>query len=255
MSILDIQTVNLGIYANDSTGDDLRTAFFKTNTNFTSIDASVVLDGASLGNGAPVFSNKLGNNLQFRSLESFNDNLSINYDSNKISLNVVDSINAVFEDPNPILGGILNLNNHDIIGFGNININGTIKSPLFTGNLNGDVTGTVSDIGNHVISGLSDVSAELPTVGQALHWTGVFWAPGNLELNNLTNVQISNPIATQVLQYNGSNWVNATVVTPPVDNIQNFDFGVLGQNITNPTELLLQAMTIDFNNEYALDLQ
>lgn len=44
-----IQTINLGNYANDGTGDDLRTAFTKVNANFTELNSSDVHGGANLG--------------------------------------------------------------------------------------------------------------------------------------------------------------------------------------------------------------
>lgn len=44
-----IQTINLGNYANDGTGDDLRTAFQKVNSNFTELGASDVRGGLNLG--------------------------------------------------------------------------------------------------------------------------------------------------------------------------------------------------------------
>jgi hypothetical protein len=38
MSLLSLQSINLGEYANDGTGDDLRTAFAKVNLNFNDIN-------------------------------------------------------------------------------------------------------------------------------------------------------------------------------------------------------------------------
>jgi hypothetical protein len=40
MSQLSLQTINLGDYANDGTGDDLRTAFAKVNINFDNINTN-----------------------------------------------------------------------------------------------------------------------------------------------------------------------------------------------------------------------
>ena len=45
-----IQTVNLGQYANDGSGDDLRTAFEKVNSNFALLGTTIPLaDGSNLG--------------------------------------------------------------------------------------------------------------------------------------------------------------------------------------------------------------
>ena len=46
---MPIQTVNLGTYANDGTGDDLRTAFTKVIDNFDYLDLIKVEDGENLG--------------------------------------------------------------------------------------------------------------------------------------------------------------------------------------------------------------
>lgn len=47
---MNIQTINIGGYANDGTGDDLRTAFQKVNSNFTALQNDVnVVNGENLG--------------------------------------------------------------------------------------------------------------------------------------------------------------------------------------------------------------
>ena len=58
---------------------------------------------------------------------------------------------------------------------GNLENYTTITSPSFIG----DVTGTVSDISNHSLSGLSDVTSDTPSTGQVLKWNGSAWAPGS----------------------------------------------------------------------------
>jgi len=42
-----IQNINLGTYANDGTGDDLRSAFTKVNDNFDYIDTFAVISGTN----------------------------------------------------------------------------------------------------------------------------------------------------------------------------------------------------------------
>jgi len=67
-----IQTINVGLLANDGTGDDLREAFIKANQNFDDLDLRVnafsEITGENIGTGFDVFSQKDGNNLQFRKL-------------------------------------------------------------------------------------------------------------------------------------------------------------------------------------------
>ena len=145
-----LQTVNLGTYANDGTGDDLRTAFEKVNANTTELSSIIVKDGKNLGTGIPVYAGLspnavIGQDLTFRGFVAGNDITIIN-DSTSITISAVDSINNLIEDTTPELGGNLSLNNFDITGTGNININGTITSNRFFGPLTGNVTGNV--IGN-----------------------------------------------------------------------------------------------------------
>lgn len=64
-----IQNINVGLAANDGTGDDLREAFIKINQNFQNLDSIAGVDAANLGSsGAEVFANIVDNTLQFRRL-------------------------------------------------------------------------------------------------------------------------------------------------------------------------------------------
>ena len=64
------------------------------------------------------------------------------------------------------------------------NGNGAGIVATFTGNTTGihfgAVTGTVSDLSNHDIRDLNDVSSLAPTTGQALVWNGSIWTPGTV---------------------------------------------------------------------------
>jgi hypothetical protein len=132
---MPIQTIDLGNYANDGTGDDLRTAFEKVNYNFSQLSQTTVNNAANLGAGAPVYASKTGETLNFRSLVA-GSNTTISYDANTITINTGGGF--LFED--------LNLNNNSIIGNGNINFNGN----LTVGN-NGLVT--LGSVNNVKISG------------------------------------------------------------------------------------------------------
>ncbi len=390
---MSIQTVNLGTYANDGTGDDLRTAFEKVVGNFDYLDLIKAEDGENLGTAIPnthgVYAGVDGVTLQFKSIKQ-GDNITITSDGNTITLRPKDSINAVEEDPNPKLGGDLNTGGFDIYSEGlplnlyvkdnNLNIynydtstgdylplalnalniignnfnspgtttiatylgdgltiqsdqdftlscvngtiyfvgaavsdssitatefigpltgnvtgntNGTHTGPVVgsvtgdvlgnvTGDLNGTVTGNVlgqvSDISNHNLRDLGDVSNTLPGVGNGLIWNGSAWAPGAVQpgvtqiiagtnvsispfggtgavtinvpsvattLDSLTDVAITVPEADQVLKYNGTTWVNATSPAG-IPSISDFDLGVIGANITSPFQLLFQALNVDF---------
>ena len=117
---MTIQTINLGTYANDGTGDDLRSAFEKVNANFVELDTLGVTSASNLGAGAPVFAAKIaspitGDNLTFRTIVGGN-NTAISYDATTITISAGSGF--LFED--------LNLNGNSIIGSGNINIDGNL---------------------------------------------------------------------------------------------------------------------------------
>lgn len=287
---LEINLVNLGTYPNDGSGDDLRTAFEKSNANFASLEDNIVLSAVNLGTGAPLWLDKLGNDLRFRTLKSLNENLSISYDSNEIILQINNFLDSVEQDTSPSLGGNLDLNGFEINGSGNIDISGVIIADGFEGvllgnvfgdvfgsvfgNLTGNVTGQVSDISNHNLEGLGNVSTETPSIDSVLSWNGTFWKPsavvnkivaganitvtpsegtgevvidaaaaGAASLDELTDVEITNPASGQVLQYNGTSWVNSTA---SFDN-NAYDFGLLS-GVRSQFDLIFQFTPIDFGS-------
>lgn len=48
---------------------------------------------------------------------------------------------------------------------------------IATGGITGNVTGQVSDLSNHSLSALSNISDTIPQTGQVLKWNGSEWAP------------------------------------------------------------------------------
>jgi hypothetical protein len=53
------QTINLGASANDGTGDPVRTAFSKVNTNTTELYALIAAGGGGGGGGSPIRTQRL----------------------------------------------------------------------------------------------------------------------------------------------------------------------------------------------------
>ena len=113
---MPIQTINLGNYANDGTGDDLRTAFEKVNANFSLLNTQDTTAASNLGSGQGVFAQKSGSTLQFKSLVA---GANITLSSNGTSIIVAGSGNLQTET-SPTLGGNLNMNGFNILGGGNI---------------------------------------------------------------------------------------------------------------------------------------
>jgi len=115
-----LQTINLGNYANDGTGDDLRTAFEKVNTNFTVLLAEATNSNViNVGAGVGLFGQKNGStlNLEFKSLTSTNSSVSITQTATTVNLQ---ANTKLLNDTVPKLGGTLDLNGFNIAGSGDI---------------------------------------------------------------------------------------------------------------------------------------
>jgi len=115
---MPIQRIEIGGYANDGTGDDLRTAFNKVNANFTLLDSDAQInDGANLGTGTTVLRGKTGTILQFKSLTSTDTSVTLTSTDNTVNLRANTRLST---DLTPALGANLNLNNRDIVGPGDV---------------------------------------------------------------------------------------------------------------------------------------
>ena len=105
-----LQSINLGNYANDGTGDDLRTAFQKVNANFDILRYEVT-GATNMGNGIGLYARKNDVNLEFKSLTSNDNSITITQSTNTVDLHAVTSLET---DTSPMLGGDLGLNGHII---------------------------------------------------------------------------------------------------------------------------------------------
>ena len=109
---MPIQPINLGEYANDGTGDDLRTAFIKVNDNFALLNNEVTIaNGANLGSGTKIFAKRNGAILEFKTLTSRDNSVIITQNPESISLQAVTKLE---NDTTPKLSGELHLNGYSI---------------------------------------------------------------------------------------------------------------------------------------------
>lgn len=121
---MSIQTINVGGYSNDGTGDDLRTAFLKVNANFAELGSvSGITNGANLGTGVGVFAQRNATDpvLEFRTLTSVDDSIEITATTNTVNLR---GLSKVENDPAPMLAADLDLNSYRVI-------NGDVQSTVF----------------------------------------------------------------------------------------------------------------------------
>jgi hypothetical protein len=132
---MPIQQIEIGGYANDGTGDDLRTAFNKVNANFALLDSDAQInDGATVGTGTAVLKGKTSTILQFKSLTSTDTSVTLTSTDDTVNLKANTRLST---DLAPTLSGNLNLNGNSILGNGYTNLAGT----PFTGDVKSTVWG------------------------------------------------------------------------------------------------------------------
>jgi hypothetical protein len=115
-----LQTIYVGSYANDGTGDDLRTAFEKVNNNFGILFAEASVNTAvNLGDGVGLFAQKNPGtvNLEFKTLTSTDSSVNITQTLTTVNLH---ANTKLLNDSVPKLGANLDLNGHNIAGSGDI---------------------------------------------------------------------------------------------------------------------------------------
>lgn len=286
MSILQL---NLGTYPNDGQGDDLRTAFQKTIDNFNYLDLVKIEDGRNLGTLQPdthgIYAGKEDTTLLFKSIKQ-GDNVTITSDGDVITIRPKDSINSVEEDESPVLGGDLDINGNNIVGIGNISIEGEVTADFFTGelegtvygnvfgdltgtvtgslygpvygnvlgnltgdvlgNLTGNVTGQVSDLSNNVLNSLGDVSNTVPITGQVLSWSGSEWIPQTVT-SGVSRIIAGDNVTISPSNGLGEVTINATG-SGSITEINTFDFGNFTNTFTNPITYLLNQVGVDFGS-------
>lgn len=87
-----VALINLGNYANDGGGDDLRSAFEKVNSNFSFLELEKVsIFGNTAASGATVFKNAVENTINFRSIVPGNNNITIVQTDDTIAISASDA--------------------------------------------------------------------------------------------------------------------------------------------------------------------
>jgi hypothetical protein len=115
MPQISLQQINLGGYANDGTGDDLRTAFEKVNGNFASIEDA--LPSLLIEDPSPTLSANL--NLNGKNIIS-NAPVALNIGINKFTTS--GPIQAT-----SFIGQVTNINNHSLTGLSDVEY---IRDPI-----------------------------------------------------------------------------------------------------------------------------
>lgn len=152
---MTIQYINVGTNANDGTGEDLRSAFFKVNSNFQYLAGlgGETNAGQNIGSGSGIYATKSGTLLQFKSLVA-GAGVSITPDSSIIT------ISSTAAQPNTISRIVGNSGSWDIT-----QPNSTLQ---ILGTPGSKATTTVSGNQVYITSNFSVVEDATPTLGANL---------------------------------------------------------------------------------------
>lgn len=142
-----IQTINIGNVVNDGLGDDLRSAFTKVNSNFAELAVQQTVTGTNLGasTGVGVFKQKVGADLQFKSLVS-DGKITITPFSDTITIGTTqkDSFSSITTNSGSITANVTT--NYDQITIqGGTNINVTAAARTITVDTKQDLAAIFSD--------------------------------------------------------------------------------------------------------------
>lgn len=202
-----IQDINVGLLANDGTGDDLREAFIKVNQNFDELDLRAAnVEGANVGiGGFTLFKDKVGSTLNFRALQP--DPLA----PGTVAFRVSDDGNTLF----------LKSTQATLVFTDGVNtITSNVSEPIiFQGAVN---TGAVVSVDNNTKTISIDsqlVRENSPAVSATL----------NMQQNNIVNCGT----------------INGVNVTDLAD-VASLDFGGVGNTITSIIDYLNIVTDVDF---------
>lgn len=213
-----INYIDVGIIANDGTGDDLREAFIKVNENFEELDLRVVEETIIVNTGSlgqAIYAGKINGEHNFKRLLA-GSNVSLTSTANTITINAADSLDQliVISDSGSVTisrGQTLSIQGGEGI---NTRVNGQQVI------LDLDTTGIV-------------VKDTAPVLG------------GNL---NASNRSIQNANLIQATTFNGElqGLVYGYDIREFGPYLTGFDFGEFQAVYTNSLDFILSRVNIDF---------
>lgn len=221
---MTIETINVGLAANDGTGDDLREAMIKINNNFTELDIRANQTGANLGSaGTEVYKNSDTNTLYFRRLLA-GTYISLVQNENSIVVNnsMPLSSYAISTNSGSITAG--HSVNYNIIGADAITVsaNENTKTITVTGSLQQDTT---------------------PVLGASLD-------ANNFNITNVNNLTVASLLATGITSTNftTTNISGVNFQERLGRYITGFDFGNLDDNNYSILDWVINQVGVDFGS-------
>lgn len=226
-----VELINIGAIANDGTGDDLREAFIKVNSNFEELDlrepeSTTASNLGSVGEG--VFGQKVGSDLQFKKIAA-GENTTLSVNGNTITINStggLQNLNIISDSGSTILedGDTLRIQ-------GGSNANTSLDAP----------TNTL------LINAVTELSSDsTPQLG------------GTLDANNFNILNVSNFTATGNI-ISGS--AQSDIFIGPLEGLvynidirdhdepfSSLDFGDFTGNITNWIDYITASYEVDMGS-------
>lgn len=219
-----IELINIGNIANDGTGDELRVAFRKINQNFEDFDVRLgdAVEGINTGTGAGVFRQRVGNDLEFKSLTA-GTNIAITENPASIEISAPNTLTDA-----PVItdsGSYILTSGDSLRVFGGTGIETEL-----------DVVDNSIVIKNTKLSELSeDTTPELS---------------GDLDanLNDINNVN-----RIQANEFVGGSFIGTlfgSIAGADIDDISSFfsdfDYGPIVPDVTSHFEFIILALTVDY---------
>jgi hypothetical protein len=226
-----IQTINVGLAANDGTGDDLREAFIKINQNFQEVESQIgIASATNLGSsGSRVYASTTeSGTLQFRRLVAGTSMTLTELDNTIVfDANVPNSRFTISGNTGSLISG--NGLNYNIVGADAINVvaDENTKTITITGSLAQDLSPVLAaslDANSQNITGVNNFSAISITTNTL---TSVSATTTNLTLTNINTLNYQERLGKYL---NG------------------FDFGTIEQNHRSILDLVVAATDIDFGS-------
>lgn len=224
-----IQNINVGLAANDGTGDDLREAFIKINQNFQEIESQIgIANATNLGSsGSRVYASTTEDGtLQFRRLVAGTSMTLTELDNTIVfDASVPNSRFIISGNTGSLISG--NGLNYNIVGAEAIVVTAdeNTKTITITGSLEQDLSPVLAadlDANFKSITGINNLSADSIATDNIVAPTGTVTAISFTTVNNLNYQE-------RLGKY-----------------LDGFDFGSITQNHKSMLDLVVAATDIDF---------
>lgn len=225
-----LQTINIGNFVNDGTGDDLRTAFSKINANFDELDLQGGQSNtiSNIGTGIGLYKEKIGVDLRLKTLVA-GPGISIVSSANELTINDVANKFVTFNANTGTLTASSTTQAVSIVG-----ANGITTS--ITGNTL-TITGSTDQVVN-------DTSPEL---GGDLYLNG-------FDIIGGAGTNIYSETVTADTYYGNLEGTVFGIDVREVESNISFDFGAINFQMTSPIQYFLAVTDIDMGSFTAPNL-